>query len=984
MNPTIRRAVRLSLAAGASSLVLPTTVAFAQEQSDNTLAEVVVTGSRIQRQDYQAPSPVVTISTDVLRGSGEPQLETILNSLPQLVPSITTTSNNPSNGGQANVDLRGLGTTRTLVLLDGTRVVPSNVTGVVDLNTFPAALIDNIEILSGGASSVYGSDAIAGVVNVRLKRNFSGLQLNAQTGQTGEDDGRTTLFEALLGGNFNEDRGNAVISLAYDKRDEVFAGARPFGVVSRGPTLQPLGSSTTPSGGISFPAANRPTAAAVNTVFSGYGVAAGVAAPNITMGFNADGSLFSYGNGSTNAVANFRGDTTDPGFNPLSYSYNFGPANYLQLPIVRRQIAGFARYDMIPEKVEAYARINYTTYSADQELAATPITCAGTALGCSVPANNTALPAALRTLLASRALPNDPFPMTRRIIEAGSRQQENKYNVVQGLFGLRGEVGSYNWDVYASWGEGEGTSLQGGNISRARYQAGLNNAAVYAAQGCATFNPFGTGTLTPACAAAVSIQATNVLSTEQTNMVGSFSGPLFKLPAGELQFAVGAEYRESSAKFRPDSFLSSGDVVGFNAQQPVNGTIISKELFTELSVPLLSGKKGAQYLGLDFGYRYSDYNLSGGVNTYKAGVEWNPVESFKVRGTYNRAVRAPNINDLFLPRQENFPQYSDPCNANSSFRTGSNAAQVAALCQAQGIPAADLATFTQSNPQARAFVGGNLNLTPETADTYTFGVVWQSASESVWREDLNVTLDYFDYKIDDIIGSITASSIIGRCFNQLNGNPTFSATNQFCQLFTRNPNQGNSVTDIQTTQLNLSSFKLKGVDLQVDYTLPLSAFGASDEAGKLTFNVLFTKLLSVEQQTAADPFIAREGTIGQTVGSAFPSWKGRVGTTYNVKNLKFGYTLRYIDGMDVVNNNATLSRPTIGVVPYTPTYLYHDISAKWSPNDTYSINLGVNNLFDKAPPIYTTDAQAGVQSNTDPSTYEVLGRRYFLNISAKF
>lgn len=1025
-NQTIRRAVRRTLimaavAAAASS----SAISQAQEQeqgAQSMTGTMTVTGSRIQRQDFEAASPVVTVSSDTFDLSGEVQMETVLNSLPQLVPSFTTTSNNPSNGGQANVELRGLGLSRTLVLVDGTRVTPSNVSGVVDLNTIPAALIDSVEILTGGASSTYGSDAVAGVINVRMKRNFTGVQLNLQNNVTAESDGKTMLAEAVMGGNFTDDRGNAVLSVTYDRRDEVFAGARDFGSVARGARLQPLGSGFIPGGRIDWGTipgtnpvqSNTPDQALLNQVFAQYGAAAGSVTGGAPLGFNPDRTLFSLGvvNNPLDVV-NFRGDSNDPAFNSDAYGYNFGPINYLQLPLERRQLAGFAHYDLIPDQAEMYARLTFTTYASDQELAPTPVTCAGAQLGCQVPltvsngmggfVDNPVIPADLLALARSRPVAGRDLPLnfTTRTTEVGPRHQENGYDVMQGLVGFRGdfELGGeqWNWDMYGSWGRSESTLVQDGNISRQRLQNALNNPAFFAGQGCAQFNPFGEGGITPACARAIAIRATNVLEFEQTNLMASLTGALFQLPAGPVDLAVGAEYREEVAAFRPDEFLSSGDVVGFNAAQPVGGRITVQEPFVELVVPVLADVPAFNYLGLEFGYRNSNYNIAGSYDTYKAALQWNPVETVKLRASYNRAIRAPNIQELFLPTQENFPAYADPCNLNSPFRFGQggvpggtggqadgpNPAEVAALCVQQGIPQSAIGTFNQLNPQARAFVGGNVNLAPEQADTYTFGLSWQPQSDQQWLDDLRVSVDYFSYEISDVIGSLTASSILGRCFNQLGTNATFDPNNASCLMFGRNPNNF-SVQNIITNAQNLSRRDVDGIDLNLDYGLPLSALGASEAAGKLDFSLLMTKLNSWEQQeTSADPFLDRVGTISQVVASAFPEYKAVFSTTYAVGDLQFRYNMRYVDAMDAINSDALLT-PSAGAAPSVDSYLYHDLVGRWQANDVLSVSLGITNIGDKQPPIYTTDQQAGVQANTDPSTYDVLGRRFFLSVTANF
>ncbi|HSG82365.1 MAG TPA: TonB-dependent receptor, partial [Gemmatimonadota bacterium] len=723
-----------------------------------------------------------------------------------------------------------------------------------------------------------------------------------------------------------------------------------------------------------------------------------------------DGTLFSFGRGTTaQPVANYRGDTSDPGFNPLSYSYNFGPVNYLQLPLVRRQASAFVRYDIVPEQVEAYARFMYTTYSADQQLAATPVS---SGVGSTIPVTNSQIPAGLMTLLMSRGCPagysvvspatspptctdgtttvnqnltqrDAAFSFGRRTVEVGPRSQDNGYAIMQGLFGLRGTLpNDMKWDVYGSWGTLENVNLQGGNVSRSRLAAAYANPAVYASQGCATFNPFGAGNIAPACAAAIAIRASNILETEQTNFVGSLTGSLFDLPGGPLQFAVGAEYRKNEAAFRPDEFLASGDVVGFNAQQPVSGSIDVIEPFVEFAVPLLAEKPFVNYLGLDLGYRYSEYNLAGNHSTYKVALQWRPVESFQVRGSYNRAIRAPNISELFLPTQENFPTYADPCNFNSTFRTGPNGAQVAALCQAQGIPAASLPTYTQAFTQARAYIGGNVNLVPEEADTITAGIAWQSQMDGDFLSNLSLSVDYYSYDIEGIIGTFSVNSIITRCFNATGTNPTYSNSNLFCQLFTRDATF--RPDEVSTNNQNLAGRRMKGVDVQVDWGFPLTAVGLGDRAGDLGFKLLLSHLLKNEDaETAVDPFYENTGTISQTIASAFPDYKAVLTTTWNVADFSFRYNFRWIDKMDVVNNDAQYTRPTIGVKPWVPTYVYHDLAARWH-KDKYTVSAGINNIADKQPPIYTTDAQAGIQSNTDGSTYDVLGRRYFVSVSAKF
>ena len=966
-NNTLSRAVRLALITGAASGGLGV-ASIAHAQSDDSaeaVEEITVTGSRIVRKDYETSSPVFTLDESAILDAGTPQIEQVLNELPQLVPTITTTSNNPSNGGQAFVDLRGLGAGRTLVLVDGQRLQPSTVSGLIDLNTVPAGLIESIEIVTGGGSAVYGSDAISGVVNIKLKRDFEGVRINALTAQTGESDGATNGFNILMGGNFAGDRGNAVLYLSYDDRDEVFAGERDFSAVALGPTLAPLGSTSIPNGYYVASGNNPATQAAYDAVFGQYGAAPGQVPNTSWIGFNEGGSVFS-----RTGTVNFQGDTSDPGFNAANYTYNYSPVNYLQLPLERRQMAAFGHYK-VADSAEFYAKMTYTNYTASQELAATPVS---SGVGSSMLPTNPYIPADLATILASRTTPDAAFQFVKRTLEVGPRNGTNDYDVVQFAVGMRGDfvIGSqdWNWDVFGGWGTTQRNELQTGNVSRSRLQAAYDaTAANPDPLGCGGFNPFGLNAISPACAQAIAIQAQNTTNLENTYAMAVMTGGVVDLPAGTLQAAVGLERRDVDAIFRPDEFLASGDVVGFNAQQPTEGKIDVTEAFVEVSVPLLADKTAVSYLGLDAAYRYSDYNLAGGVDTYMVGLEYAPTDTVKLRTSYNHAIAAPNVSQLFRPQQENFPAYTDPCWNGSAERTGPNAAQVDALCAAQGAPA----NFPQGNSQVRALVGGNPDLEPESADTYTVGIVWQPDFSST---DLRMAIDWFRYEIEDRIGSVGAASIVSRCFNAQDANPSYSNNNIWCTFFERNA--AGIAENVKSNDQNLGIMNVDGIDMQLDWGMEIGP-------GDLTTSLALTHLMKWQQQEdPAAPLTDQEGTIGILVAETFPEWKGRLSLGYNISNYDIRWTMNWIDSMTVVNSDAARSPVVNGVIPTVPTYVYHRLTASWAPTDTISLTLGINNLFDKDPPIYTSDSRAGIQANTDPSTYDVLGRRFFLSGSFSF
>jgi outer membrane receptor protein involved in Fe transport len=710
--------------------------------------------------------------------------------------------------------------------------------------------------------------------------------------------------------------------------------------------------------------ANAPTQGAYDTVFGG-----GVPSTS-AIAFNTDGSPFS-----TTPVVGYTGDTSDPGYNPANYTYNFAPVNYLQLPLERRQIAAFG-YFGLTENSEVYARMMYTNYQSDVELAATPIS---GGVGSTMPATNQFIPAGLATILASRPDPTADFTFTKRTLDVGPRSGKNGWDVMQALVGVKGDFEMLNnpwhWDVFGSWGTTQRTELQGGNVSRSRLNAayyGDDTNSALAAAGCTGangLNPFGIGTMSAACAGAVGIQATNVTELEQTNVVASVTGGLFELPAGTVQTAVGVEYRENVGTFRPDEFLASGDVVGFNAAQPVDGTTDVSEVFAEFSIPLLSEMAFANYLGLDAAYRFSDYNVAGGVNTYMVGLEYAPIESLKLRGSFNRATRAANIGELYTPASEGFPQYSDPCWNNSPERTGADAAQVNALCAAQGA----FPNFPQGNAQVRAITGGNPDLEPENADTYTMGLVWQP---TFGDNDLRLAIDWFRYEITETIGSVGASSIVSRCYNQQDANPTYDINNVWCGLFTRSAS--GEATDVRANNQNLGQRNVDGIDVQAD-------FGVEMGPGDLTASLAATYLLKWElQEDPAAPLARVEGTISTAVATSFPELKARLSLGYAWSDFNVRWTMNYIDSMRVVNNNAARTEVTVGLAPNVSTYVYHRLTGAWAITDDINIMLGIDNLTDKQPPIYTADNGAGIQSNTDPSTYDVLGQRFFLSADFRF
>ncbi len=988
-NPlSIRKNLLASTIIGGSLLLAMAGPVAAQsiqpEQDPEEVAEVdeiVVTGSRITRQDYQSTSPIVTVSQEDFQATGSVTIDTLVNDLPQFVPSVNSSSNNPSNGGQANINLRGLGTARTLVLMNGRRVIPSNSDGTVDVNIFPTALIRNIEVISGGASAAYGSDALAGVANFIIDDNFEGLQFDAQYGVTDREDGATESYSLTLGGKFGDDKGSAVFSIGRSTRDLIFNAQREFSSISGASGASPLGNTV-------FDANNLPSTAFVRSYFNNDATLTNTG----SFGFNDNGSVFSYVR-----QLNFQspGGIDFDGFRDRSvdYLYNTGALNYLQLPIDRWNAYSAIKY-RLNDAAEVYTNLLFTEYTAAQELAASP---AAAATGFRVPATNPFIPADLRRFLNARPNPNGSFRLDKRFTEVGGRNARYDYEVYQGTVGVRGDlVGLKDWtyDVYGQFGRNQQVTVQTGNVSRSSVQT-LLDAADGGRSICeGGFDPFGISNLSAACIAYIGRTSQNVVAQEQTVVEASIQGGAFMLPAGEARFAAGIQYREDDYDFRPDASLSrvnptvtradggttgGSEIAGFNPTPALKGTTNSIEYFGELLLPILTDLPFVQQLDLNLGYRLSDYSTVGYIQAYKADLDWEIIDNLRIRGGYSRSVRAPSIGELFAAGGTNFPAIGapsatglsgDPCDIRSSYRQASNpnAARVRALCLAQGISPASIDSFVFSNNQVSGISGGNPNLFEETSDSFTVGAVITSPFQSPWLSGLSASVDYYDIEIKDVIGSVGASTQLQGCFNAQGQNPTYDPANGFCQLFVRDPLSG-SVQGAREIQANLATLLTSGIDAQFDWRLVLADIGAPDW-GRLDFNVVVGWLENRERQdVAGGPLIDRTGTIDSVFGNTFPEWKALTSVNWTYGPVALGARWRHVG--EVTQFATTNELDAVD---------YFDLNASYDLTDTVSLRATVNNLTDEEPIVYSP----GVQANTDPSTYDTLGRRYSIGLTARF
>ncbi len=974
-NRNIAHAVRVALVtAGAVSAGLYGVTSFAQEQLD----EVVITGTRIAKRDAVAESPIMTLDNAAMKDSGYVTVDQFLNTLPQVVPAVSSQSNNPSSNGRAFIDLRGLGSNRNLVLIDGRRGMGSTSGGVVDVNTIPAALVDRVEVISGGAAATYGPDAVAGVVNFIMKKDFDGFAIDSTYRLTEQSDGEELGFDLTFGEKFADGRGSAVFNAGYFKREAIYKGARDFSAQASSRT------GTFPGGGWS-PGTNQPSLAAVNTAF-GTGLCP-TSGGTSGFAFNPDGSLFCtglIGNSAFNVV-NYTGPANYPAtlWYPDTFSYNFEPDNILVLPMERWSLYSHFELDL-GTHFKPYAKAIFTNYNALQELAATP---AAGSTGFTVPVTNPFIPAQLATLLASRTTPGSAFSFSKRFNDLGGRTGYNTHDVWQLVAGTKGEIaGSWNYDLYASYGRSVQNEVQGGNVRRDRVQALLDAPTGAIAGSCdAGLNLFGASPISQQCKDYISLEAKNLTTVEQLIVEAVVTGDLFELPAGVVQSAFGASYRDIDYNFQPDGGLQPGLVAGFNQQLPTSGQLDYTDVFMEVSVPILADMTAVKKLSLTLGARTTDNNISGDDQTWKATLDWSINDYVRFRGGAQHAVRSPNISELFAPQLNNFPTAgnSDPCNTTTPpgtgaillYRNGPNDAQVQALCAAQSA-VAGAAGFNQPFGQFTAIVGGNPNLKPETADSWTAGFVVSSPWESPMLERLSFSIDYFKIELEDVITSLSAVTIVQRCYNRDGANPTYSITNSYCQLFNREPSNG-GVIDLQQLAQNQAFISADGVDATINWGFGLDQIGLPASAGDLNFTWITSWTGSWESQTTTvDPVYDFAGSIGQTTGSSTPEWKATIATTWSRENLQVQLTSRFIDAM-IHGNVVTGSAATPTANTPVPSTWYFDLSGRYDITENLSVRLSVNNIADQQPRLYTPN----VQANTDPSLYDVLGRRYFLGLN---
>jgi outer membrane receptor protein involved in Fe transport len=964
----------------AQDATAPATTAAASAQPSNS--EIVVTGTLIRNPNLTSSAPVMVTDRKEIELKQSNTAESLLRDIPGIVPAEGSAVNN-GQAGFSTVNLRGLGDNRNVVLLDGTRIAPATLTGVVDLNDIPLALIERVDVLTGGYSTTYGADAVSGVVNFVTRRNFSGLELDGSEQITQRGDGNVRRVDGTVGRNFDDGRGNITLSAGYQKADAVFDGDRGF---------------------------------AHDSIASGSGEVGGSSTDTLTR-FNVGGGLEQF-NPAGQLVKAFS-------------SYNFNPLNILQTPFERYNVFGQGHYKA-SDHIEFYARGMYSHNTVDSIVA--PSGSFGTAFTASL--SNPYLTASQATQLcaASPTACSDGnlniADLRRRTSELGNRVSRFVTKYYDGQAGVRGDITDHiKYDVYGSYGKSVNTQTFSGYADLLRLQQGLtlnaDGTCVDPSNGCVPIDIFGpVGSINAAQANFLTVSSTTSVTTTLAQAHAGISGDFgVTSPAARdpISFAVGAEYRRYGVTQDADAVAQApGELGGAGAAViPFSGHYNVKEVFAELNAPIIQDRPFFQSLTLDGGVRYSHYNIQSGLNTFntttwKGGGVWEPVSGVKFRADYSHAVRAPNINELFLPKATGLTTlFADPC-AGPNVASNAN---LLAVCEAQGAPADALTKGTITNPsaaQANIQFSGNTNLKPEKADTFTLGTV--IAPRTV-LPGFTASLDYYHIKIKDAISVPSGSDTIGACFDNLSA---ASAASAACLAIHRDPGTGQLDGDQSVANVGLpgqfsnsGQLMTNGLDLNVAYNRDFGeAHVGLSFNGNYTFHSKFRSVPGGINRECAGYFSPSCGIGGgESIGSLQPKFQWSQRTTVGFGPTTFSLLWRHIDKMtyepralqDQLNAATLLGTDPVNGCPdpagtdpngcvINPEFRkmkaanYFDLTAQFVTTEHLTLTFVVQNLLDKKPPIVGSDVGNVLYNsgNTYPSTYDALGRRFTVTAKVDF
>ena len=957
-SSTLRSAIRLGLGTGAGAMALGMAPgALAQDSGAEELEEITVTGSRIKRADLDSASPVTVIDREAIMAQGITDVGNLIQRMPSMsgTPLGTTTNNGNSEEGAVNINLRGMGIERTITLVNGKRTVDGG-----DYTTIPSIMIERVEILKDGASAVYGADAVAGVVNIITRKDFDGINIDAQTYDWFDtDNGEQNSIALIAGKTF--DGGNFVFGAEYVDQELAFQRDTPWDIFQGSYYIYyatDVGCEVDPANLCTFFGSSR--------------------IPESRLNFLDDSGQFAAQAGTNLFLIN------TPAANPNeaglmvphdNRTYNYAPVNYLQTPYERINYFGEGNFDLT-DTVRFHAQFRGTSRQSDQELAPLPYDTnldpgfEGVFNGqpyIGVSQDNYYLREAIDLFNATNGttLPYEPLSNARRRMEETPRHFSQDVTQYQAVMGLEGTIGNMDWDVYYNKGKRSITNNDLGQFSGVRLTNALGPSADLDGDGtpecytdiadpstiitgCVPFNIFGGQlTVTEDMLNYIGVELVDTRETEQDIWGASIAGSAFELPAGELGWAAGVMYWDQSFKYTPDSAKAIGAATG-GTGQGTDGGLRSTGVFGEVFVPVFDN--GTQSFDIKAGARWDDYNLFGDDTTWQLGLEFQVIDSLKLRATAGTAFRAPTIEELFDGLQDDAPTYTDPC-APANYLPGAR-------------PPGCTRDANQTDTQVRSLTGGNAALTPETADTFTAGFVWQPDFGGV---DLSLTVDWWQIELEDAISTVGVDFTLNQCYvNQVQ---------ESCDLITRRNDADWTIRDIVDTNVNIATQEGSGVDTEIRVAWDTS-FGQFQSA------LLWAHLLdrsrvplpgSPEEEMKGKHFL---DVSSSPDGGTFAENKANFSLHYFRGGFSIGYLAEYISSIEA--NSPFVAGYTYDV----DSYLYHDVVVdyEFSQWGNTRLTLGVTNISDEEPPFIDNAFNA----KTDPNTYRMFGTGWFARISQTF
>jgi outer membrane receptor protein involved in Fe transport len=985
---------------GLLCLSLSPGLAIAQDDSDDDVIETItVTGTRLTQQNLVSATAVNVLDTEMIDISGAANMSEIIRTLPAAgVSSITTTNSNftTTASGLNTVELRNLGEDRTLVLVNGRRFV-AGVPGSqnVDFNAIPAAFIERIDVVTGGASAVYGSDALAGVVNIITKTDFEGVQISGQGGISHADDNEQYTMSLTAGMPFADDRGQAMFSYTFDKENGVYARNRDGLEVD----------------GLSLSYFTAPEDFKENVIpfYSSY---------------SEWGRFIVPGNGAGTGTGNYIYDAgaTVP-WDSSTYGFNRQAFRALAVPTERNLLAANMTLDM-SDSASLYMESTFSSVETQSSLEPFPLSSEDIygdqgqqcdAAGCyfGIPGTNPFIPADMLQIMrdASPGFTDDQLAVgfARRMTELDQRGAENLRQTFRLVGGVEGEFGNgFSYDFHANWGRTTQNQKSTGQINVLNMRNSLDasidpvtnepvcNDAIAVAQGCIPVNLFGVGSIT---AGLDDLTARNLLTylkapsatqakVEQKIVAGYISGNMFDMPGGTSRFVAGLEYRDESSESIGDALTQQGLNAG-NISPPIVGAFDVVEAFVELELPLLADVAGAQSLDVTLAARFSDYSTVGNTDAYAASMKWVPHDDWMVRAQYSRAVRAPNIGELFGPLSQTFPTIQDPCRGVTTAPGGEAAFLIDVTDGASGVDPTtvndgvavscmmdpNIATrvgnqgsFVLTQPELQGVSGfnggaisGGFELEAETADTITAGFVWSPS----FADGLNISIDYYEIEIEEGIGTLGRQLSLDRCY----ADGTYDPSSDFCSGIVR-WNGGPTVGAIQFSnvyQQNLSTITTSGIDVQASY-----GFDLPGTAGQIDLTLTYGNLLEYEIVPFEGAEVAvYDGEIGLFEHEAL------FGLIYSRPNMQIAWSTQYMSS-GVLENEGYWGGQEIG------SQSFHDLQARFEIGDMTTVVLGIDNVTDEYVETGFSVPGAATGHNTIPDVYDALGRRYYVGFRLDF